>query len=167
LLVLAVLALSTSPATYKAFSDRVGTLGSLSQDQSARARTATPSEVLPELVGRPAGFGLGSAGQATLLAPATGLRSPDNGYLAMAYQLGLVGGLLVVGAMLWAMGTALRRLFAGRDPDRALIAALFALFLVALVSGDQFYGFAGVMLWYTTGAGLGRSMAARDEPRTL
>jgi putative inorganic carbon (HCO3(-)) transporter len=159
LLGLAVLVLSASASTYTAFLDRIGTFGSLSQDQSARARSATPLEALPDLARRPLGYGLGSAGESTRLSAGAGLQAPDNGYLAMAWQLGFVGGLLVVGALLAALATGVRAAFARRDPERALIAALCAFLLVALAAGDQFYGFAGVVLWYLTGAVLSRSRA--------
>jgi hypothetical protein len=162
-----LLALSATGSTYTAFFERIGTIGSLGQDDSARARTAMPAEVLPDLVGRPMGYGLGSAGEATRLSKSSGLRAPDNGYLAMAYQLGFVGALMFVGALLTALAIALRRLFARGDPDRALVAALFVFFLVALLGGDQFYGFAGVMLWYLTGAALGRSVTGRRALSTL
>jgi putative inorganic carbon (hco3(-)) transporter len=157
LMTLMVVALSATGNTYTAVVDRIATFRSLGADDSAQARTATPSEVLPELVSRPLGYGLGSAGEATRLAKTPGLKAPDNGYLAMAYQLGYVGALLLVGALLVAMSIALRRLWAARDPERAAIAALFAFFLVALAGGDGFYGLAGVMLWYVVGAALGRT----------
>jgi putative inorganic carbon (hco3(-)) transporter len=167
LMTLAVLALSGTGSTYTAIVARITTLGSLGTDQSARARTAAPQQVLPELAGRPLGFGLGSAGEATRLAKTSGLRAPDNGYLAMAYQLGFVGGLLVIGALLSAIAIALRRLYGVRDPDRALLTAVFAFFLVSLLSGDGFYGFAGMTLWYFAGAALGRSRAGHVEGSTL
>jgi putative inorganic carbon (hco3(-)) transporter len=159
LLTLMALALSVAGSTYTAVVERIATFGSLGQDDSAQARTATPSEVLPELVDLPLGHGLGSAGEATRLARTEGLKAPDNGYLAMAYQLGFAGALLVVGALIAAMAIALRRLYAARDPDRALIAALFVFLLVGLAGGDGFYGLAGVLLWYIAGAALGRSTA--------
>lgn len=166
LLTLGVLALSATGGTYTAIVERVQSFGSLGEDDSAQARTATPAEVLPRLVSRPTGYGLGSAGEATRLASRGGLKAPDNGYLAMAYQLGLLGGLLVVGALLAAMLMAVRGLFAVRDPDRAILAAVLAFFLVALAAGDQFYGLAGVLLWYITGASLARS-ARPARPPTL
>jgi O-antigen ligase len=157
LLALAALALSASGSTFTAFLGRVETFGALGQDQSVEARTALPTEVLPQLLREPLGYGLGSAGEATRLSPRAGLRAPDNGYLAMAFQLGLVGATLVIGALLGAMAIALRRLYAGGDPDRAVVSAAFAFFLVALAAGDQFYGLSGMLLWYTVGAALGRS----------
>jgi hypothetical protein len=163
LMTLMVLALSATGSTYTAVVDRIATIGSLNSDDSAKARTATPSQVLPELATRPLGYGLGSAGEATRLARSPGLKAPDNGYLAMAYQLGFVGAILVIGTLLTAIAIALRRLYARRDPERAVIAALFAFFLVALAGGDGFYGLAGVMLWYVTGAALGRSAAPRTQ----
>lgn len=163
LMTLMVVVLSATGSTYTAVVDRLGTFGSLGSDDSAQARTATPSQVLPELAGRPLGYGLGSAGEATRLAKTPGLKAPDNGYLAMAYQLGFVGAILVVGTLLTAIAIALRRLYAARDPERAVIAALFAFFLVALAGGDGFYGLAGVMLWYVAGAALGRTAAPRSQ----
>jgi hypothetical protein len=167
LMTVAVSALSATGGTYTAIVDRISTFGSLGSDQSARARQATPTQTLPELVGRPLGFGLGSAGEATRLAKTPGLRAPDNGYLAMAYQLGLLGGLLVIGSLLTAMAIALRRLYARGDPDRALLSGVFVFFLISLLSGDGFYGFAGITLWYFIGAALGRSHAGGEAASTL
>jgi O-antigen ligase len=164
LLAIAVLALSSSGSTYSAFVGRVETLGALGEDESAQARTALPTSILPQLVHQPMGHGLGSAGEASRLSGGDGLEAPDNGYLAMAYQLGFAGALLVVGALLAAMAIAGRRLQRARDPDRGLVMALFAFFVVTLALGDQFYGFAGVLLWYTVGAGLARAQASRPPP---
>jgi putative inorganic carbon (hco3(-)) transporter len=156
ILALAVLALSASGSTFTAFIGRIETLADLGQDDSAEARAAVPAIVLPALVDEPLGFGLGTAGEATRLSPRGGLAAPDNGYLAMAFQLGLVGASFVLAGLLTAMAIALRRLWAARDPDRALVAAFFAFFLVALLAGDQFYGLGGVILWYVVGASVGR-----------
>jgi O-antigen ligase len=166
LMTLMLVALSATGSTYTAVVERITTFGSLGEDDSAQARTATPAQVLPKLVTLPLGYGLGSAGEATRLTSTSGLKAPDNGYLAMAYQLGFAGALLVVGALLVAMAIALRRLYATRDPDRALVLGLFAFFLLSLASGDGFYGLAGVLLWYTIGAALGRTAAPRALPPT-
>jgi O-antigen ligase len=154
----AVLVLSASSGTYSAFLGRVETFGTLGADQSAQARTALPTSLLPQLVHQPLGYGLGTAGEASRLAAGDALEAPDNGYLAMAYQLGFAGALLVIGALLTAMAVAARRLQRARDPDAGLVLGLFAFFVVALALGDQFYGFAGVLLWYTVGAGLARAL---------
>jgi hypothetical protein len=161
LLTVAVLVLSASGSTYTAFLGRVETLTALGQDESAQARTALPISALPQLVLQPFGFGLGSAGEPSQLSGRDGLEAPDNGYLAMVYQLGFVGALLVVGALLAAMASSGRRLLAARAPERGLVLGLYAFFVVALALGDQFYGFAGALLWYTVGAGVARAMAVR------
>jgi hypothetical protein len=152
MLALAALVLSSSGSTFTAFIARVETFGALGQDDSAEARAAVPASVLPRLINEPLGFGLGSAGEATRLSPRAGLPAPDNGYLAIAFQLGPAGALIVVGALVGAMAIAIYRRWATRDRDRAPVAALFAFLLVALAAGDQFYGFPGVVLWYVVGA---------------
>jgi len=159
-LALAIVVLTLTGGTLEALSERVGTLGQLGTDVSAQQRQATPSELLPELAVRPFGFGLGSAGEASLrLASSTRLGAPDNGYLSMAYQLGLPGALLVVGGFLTAMWWGLRGAFRRRDPERVVISGLFAFFVISLIAGDQFYGFVGVILWFLAGACVSRSLA--------
>jgi O-antigen ligase len=136
--------------------ERFNTLGELDEDQSANARQSTQLELLPQIAVRPFGFGLGSAGEPSRLRAETPLRAPDNGYLSVAYQLGPVGGLVFIGAFIWAATTGARgaRRAGPHRRRRATLAAIFAFFAVALYLGEAFYGLAGVLLWYFVGVGL-------------
>jgi len=145
-------------STFTALSERVNTFSSLDSDISANARQNAPAVLIPELLTLPFGHGLGSAGEATRLAEG-GFRAPDNGYLSMLYQLGLPGGLLVIGALLAAVWVGVRSAFRRGDPDRVLLVATFAFVLVLLVAGDQFYGLPGVIVWFLAGAALARASA--------
>jgi hypothetical protein len=156
-LVAGIAALSLAGGTSAAFTERLTTLGALEEDTSANERVATPTTLLPVLVREPFGFGLGAAGEASRLRT-TGaiLRATDNGLLSMILQLGLVGGLLVVGSLLWGMGAGLRGLRRGPllRARTAALGGVFAFFFVLMLTGDQFYGMPGVLLWYLVGVGL-------------
>ncbi len=101
----------------------------------------------------PIGHGLGSAGEATKLKGESLLRAPDNGYLALMYQVGAVGFLLVVAALGYVLAAAWNGARApGQGQDlRLVLFALFVYLLVTLAAGDEFYGSHGVVLWFIAG----------------
>ena len=98
-IMLTAVALSPVSPTAHNVVERFKTVNSLGQDTSATERQATFSETLPVAARAPIGHGLGSAGEATKLKGESLLRAPDNGYLAVMYQAGVVGFLLVVAAL--------------------------------------------------------------------
>lgn len=151
-----VLVLSTVSPTGQAIVDRVATLGALEGDVSADARVQTPLELLPEAVGQPLGHGLGSAGEATKLRDSGGLRFTDNGYLAMIWQLGPVGFLLVIGSAVAAVAMLARtRPPAGGHRElKGLLMSGLVLLLVLAFGGDIFYGASGAIFWYIVGKAL-------------
>ncbi len=133
--------------------DRFDTIGNLGDDRSATERSATVSETAPEALRSTLGHGLGTAGEQSKLNDETGLRTPDNGYLALLYQVGPVGFLLVVAAMVLMLAAAWR---GARDPRpgqelRLLLFAMFIFTIVQLASGDQFYGVGAVFFWFIGG----------------
>jgi O-antigen ligase len=136
--------------------NRFSTIGSFSTDTSATARTATLSETLPAALGAPLGHGLGSAGEPSKLSGNSTLRAPDNGYLALLYQVGPFGFVLVAAAVC----VILRAAWIGaraRAPGQQLRLLLFAMLiflLVSLASGDQLYGSLGVVFWMIGGQAL-------------
>lgn len=161
-LAIAGLTLAASGPTMDAFLERVGTFGALDDDVSANARQDTARDLLPELLAAPSGHGLGSAGEANRLG-GEGLRIPDNGYLSLAYQVGVPGALLVLSGLVLAAWRSARR--AWRQPAdhaAAALTATFVLFFVLLAAGDVFYGLPGMILWYLTGAALARPEATGD-----
>jgi hypothetical protein len=159
------LALSLSQGTLDAFVERTSTFGDLGSDVSAGAREETARELVPRILAVPLGYGLGSAGEATRLGDGDGLRVLDNGYLSLAYQVGIPGALLVLVGLFVATWTSARSALRA-DPDRtaATLTAVFAFFIVLLLSGDQLYGLPGAILWYLVGAALARHAAGGGEP---
>lgn len=167
-LAVAGLALSLSQGTLDAFVGRVSTFGALSTDVSAEAREEGARALAPRVLAAPLGYGLGSAGEATRLAGGEGLGVVDNGYLSLAYQVGIPGALLVLAGLFVATWTSARSALRA-DPDRsaATLTAVFVFFIVLLLSGDQFYGLPGAILWYLVGAALARQAADGGQPAAM
>ena len=114
----------------------------------------------------PLGHGLGSAGEATKLKGESLLRAPDNGYLALMYQVGPVGFLLVVAALGYVLRGRLERARAPARPGQDLRLVLFAMFvylLVTLAAGDEFYGSHGVIFWFIAGQVLAYDFRRRAQ----
>lgn len=131
---------------------RASTIGHLGSDQSGQARLSTTSSVFPIAIRHPMGEGLGSVGQARVLSNSARLFFPDNGYLAVLYQLGPPAWLMIFGTALTLLGAAIRR----RPPPDELgpwlfAAATVAFLLVFEIFGDALYGLTGVILWYMLG----------------
>jgi len=163
----AVEGLSGSNATAAAVSHRFETLVGLSSDVSSNDRQENASSLFPEALTSPLGHGLGQAGEATKLGGSERLKDSDNGYLALAWQVGPLGFVLIVGALLWILGVAVRA--AQRRPREALFPFLLALYvflLVSLFATDALYGVTGVIFWYVAGALLAADEAAhRSDPK--
>jgi putative inorganic carbon (hco3(-)) transporter len=154
----AILALALSPVSPAAHDavTRFETIGSPGSDTSATDRRATLGQTLPKAMAAPAGHGLGSAGEPTKLTGDTTLRAPDNGYLALLYQVGPVGFVLVMSSaalMLRAAWDGARARAPGQEL-RTLFFSMFVFLLVSLASGDQFYGSLGVIFWFLGGRAL-------------
>jgi hypothetical protein len=162
---IAGLALSLSQGTFDAFVERASTFGDLGTDVSAEARQETARALAPRILSAPLGYGLGSAGEATRLGGEEGLRAVDNGYLSLAYQVGIPGALLVLVGLFAATWTSARSALR-TDPDRsaATLTAVLFFFIVLLLSGDQLYGLPGAILWYLVGVALARHAAGGAEP---
>lgn len=151
-----VAALSAVSPTGKAIIDRVATLGSPEKDVSADARLEKTSVLLPEAAATPLGHGLGSAGEAVALRKSGGLRTADNGYLALLWQVGPLGFLLLVGAALTAVSMLVRARPAAADhfEFKALLMSGLAMLLVLGLGVDVFYGVSGALFWYLVGKAL-------------
>lgn len=166
-IVAVTLALSPVSSTAQDVVNRFDTIGNLSVDTSANERSATFSETLPKALRQPLGHGLGSAGQPSNLAGNSALPVPDNGYLALIYQVGPIGFLLVIaalGLMLRAAWNGARSPAPGQDL-RLLLFAMFVFTLVQLSSGDQFYGSNAVVFWFVGGQVLAFEYARRKSNR--
>jgi len=154
----ALVVVGGSNPTTKAFTQRVTSLGELGKDRSAQDRLKFSSALLPTAVGKPLGAGVGQAGLSVRLDESSAndsLQSTDNGYLALLYQMGLVGFLMVVYAMARSAVAATRSLRTDSGLDRPTKAAILATLIALLVSeaaGDVLYGISGAIFWYLAGA---------------
>ena len=147
--------------------DRFDTIGNLGGDRSATERSATLSETLPEALTATFGHGLGTAGEQSKLNAEAGLRTPDNGYLALLYQVGPVGFALVMAAIVLILGAAWRGA-RDRSPGQELRLLLFAMFVYTIVqlgSGDQLYGITAVIFWFIGGQVLAYEVLRRRRAR--
>jgi putative inorganic carbon (HCO3(-)) transporter len=154
--------------TGAAIVDRINTFGSLSQDESSNARIATPQQLVPDAVARPAGAGIGSAGEASRLREQETFRYTDNAYLSLLYQIGPFGFVLVMGAIAAGMRRAWRSARASPRGTDLLVFAVLAFILVACWSGDLLYGVTGIVFWYLLGVAWRRDdMRARLRTERL
>lgn len=170
-----LVAVGGSHPTTQAFVQRVTSLGEPEEDVSAQERLDFTARLLPTSVRQPVGAGLGQAGLAAQLEGEEvdlELLNVDDGYLALLYQSGPFGLLLVLGALFVSVRAAVRGL--GRAPPgekaaRAALLAVLVALLVALASADVFFGLPGAILWYLCGLALalessGGDDAAESEP---
>ena len=150
-------AATVSGSTGVALSERLGTFGSLGQDESGQERANTPSEVVPLAVAAPLGWGIGRAGEAARLAGG-GLtfRYTDNGYLSLLFQLGPVGFLLVMTGIVAGVRSAFRNAWRQTKPTDVLAFGVLVFLLVTLLAGDHLFGVMGMVFWYTTGLAMRR-----------
>ena len=149
---LVVLALAPVNSTAREVLDRFQSI-TYAGDTSGNERQATFSETLPVALEAPLGHGLGSAGEASKLSGGSFLRAPDNGYLALAWQVGPFGFLLVMGALAYifkAAWTGARARAPGQEL-RLLLFSLLVFIAVQLAFGDAFYASSGVILWFIGG----------------
>ena len=154
LLVVGLGGVSSSTAT--AVSNRFGSLGALEQDKSANDRVNLRLPLIPQAASAPLGHGLGQAGEATRLGASRWLAFSDNGFIALLYQVGAVGFILVMVAVVGLCRPIFRRVWRtrGRDPTGVFLATGLALLLVMLTAGDVLYGVTGVVFWYLLGYGV-------------
>lgn len=157
------LALAPVNSTAAAVVDRFVTIVNPGADESATARQATFVRLLPSALSAPLGHGLGTAGEATRLEGQSDLRAIDNGYLSILYQVGPIGFLLVMAALA-AIARAAWQGARARAPGQELRLLLFTMLVFLLVqatSGDIFYGFTGVILWFIGGQVLAYQVRSR------
>ena len=159
----ATVALSPVSHTAKDVIERFKTIKS--SDTSVQERSATLSQTLPTAVAAPLGHGLGTAGEATKLKGQSELRAPDNGYLSLIYQVGPIGFVLVIGALLYVFALAWdgARARAPGQEMRELLFAMLVYMFVWLYVGDGFYGVTGVILWFICGQVLANDYRLRSQ----
>ena len=152
----AVVVVGGSHPTTRAFTERVTSLGDPSSDVSAQERLQFTNELLPTALQQPLGAGLGQAGLALRLQEESDsdlLTATDNGYLALLYQVGPAGFLLVMAAIAACVAAAARtvRRSQGDRSQHAVILAALVMLLVAQASGDILFGITGAVFWYLAG----------------
>jgi putative inorganic carbon (hco3(-)) transporter len=165
LVLVLVIAVGGSHPTMRAFTERVTSLGDLEGDVSAQERLQFTNELLPTAAQQPLGAGIGQAGLAVRLeesGDSESLTSVDNGYLALLYQVGPAGFVLVLIAMGASTVAAVR---AARRPGperlrRCAVLAAFVMLLVAEASADMLFGITGAVFWYLAGVAFAEN--ARD-----
>jgi hypothetical protein len=145
-------ALAAGTPTGDAVIGRFDTLSGLEADTSAQERRQTASVLFPRAVTEPLGSGLGSAGEASRLADASGFRYTDNAYLSLLYQVGPFGFALVLAAIAAGFRGAWR--LARRDgsgPAEWGLIGMLAFMAAGMLTGDLLYGLTGVAFWYVLG----------------
>lgn len=158
-LVISVPVLAAHSPTGSALVSRFDTFGGLSSDTSAQARLATPSQIIPLAVSKPLGVGVGQAGEATKLGAAQTLRYSDNAYLALLYQTGPFGFLLVVSSIVLGAGRAWRNVRRTNGYVDLAVFGSIVMLLVGMLTSDLLYGVTGIMLWYLIGVAVRRDEA--------
>lgn len=160
-----MVAASYAGPTGAAFKERLSTAGTLGDDISANERLFRLQEIPSAARTAPAGRGLGQAGEASELSDLPGGPSgiqkyPDNGILALIFQSGPAGALLVIGALVWGLAIAVRRGLSRRaEAIDLVIATAIAFLVVAMLFGDTLFGITGAILWYLLGIALARATA--------
>ena len=157
------LALAPVNSTAQDVVERFNTITDFSGDTSTRERRSTFLTTFPEAAATPFGRGLGSAGEPSKLTGDSELRASDNGYLALIYQAGPLGFILVMAAVvaILAAGWQGARV---RGPGQELRLLLFSMlvYLTALLAtGDVFYGVPGVIFWFIGGQVLAYAVSRR------
>ncbi len=167
----AIVVLGGSNPTTKAFTDRITSLGD-PEDLSAKERLETTNRLLPESIKKPLGAGLGQAGLASNLSESkeSGVIDVDNGYVALIYQVGPLGFLLVVCVLFGCVGAAIKALGKASPParfHRAAVLGILVMLLVAQSSADVLFGVPGVVFWYLAGLSVaavsGRTIQEPEE----
>jgi len=115
LCVVGLLVVGHGNATTSAFTHRLTSLGNPSEDKSAQERLETTERLLPSAIQEPLGHGVGQAGLAVRLEEGQGqrLETVDDGYLALLYQVGPFGFLLVLAALIASLTAAVQAIGAG------------------------------------------------------
>lgn len=161
---------SANPTT-RAFTERITTFGHLGTDESTQKRLSFTGE-LGHTISQPLGSGLGAAGQSEKLSEGSGGReegvATDNGYVAQLDELGPIGFILVLFAMIRVAAAALRANAVRAGPSRQLRAAILAAIMALLLAhagGDVLYGITGIFFWYIGGLAMALAKAPREEEK--
>jgi putative inorganic carbon (HCO3(-)) transporter len=123
------------------------------QDVSLTARISEYETYIPLILRNPVGEGLGSTGTSTKLSHGGQLSSTtgnfDGGFLVIGYNYGLIGSLIILAALGWAISTCRRTCPAG-EIAQGCVAVLYGL-VAQLFFVDITTGISGVCLWVIVG----------------
>ncbi len=101
-----------------AISTRVRSLGNLPQEKHYIDRvTSWEDTIVPAIQARPLGYGMGSDSTED-----SALFFAHNGYFYIAIEMGVVGALLAVGILIWALQRAAKRQSPGTKEEPAILA---------------------------------------------
>jgi putative inorganic carbon (hco3(-)) transporter len=150
---------------------RIATLGDISHDNSALARTIEIETALQQGLANPIGEGLGQIGASAALS--ANPESPngnvlDSGYLSRFLELGWLGfsayAFVVFGSLATMLAMILRPVGGPKSREVVLIASAAAGMCAALLwadaAGDAHLGIDGLFFWMALGIGLRRMPSA-------
>lgn len=140
--------------------DRATTVADAGQDGSVNARINAITEFGPRGALQPLGDGLGSVGQAARVSLKGEPPFVDNGYLTVLWQAGLLGFLLIHGAIIGGTLYGARNLNRYKRKERFPFVAVLVVSAVMHLSGDSLFGLPAVIMWYSVGV----LMASSEDP---
>jgi putative inorganic carbon (HCO3(-)) transporter len=139
---------------------RMQTLSDIQGDHSYNDRMDLIHTMLPMVLHQPFGSGIGSLGQATKLENDGALGAygvMDNGFIAIFFTFGIMGGLLYFRA-LWLLA---KQIIKRVQEDRVwnlytrLSLSAFAGAIASLSTDNGFPGMRGFLIWFLVGLGIG------------
>lgn len=143
--------------------DRAASVGDTTSDHSVSERIEAVTEFGPKALVQPLGDGIGSAGQAARISLKGEPPFVDNGYLTVMWQVGLLGFLLIYGAIFGAAAYGARQLNSYNRKARFPFVAILIVVAVQSLAADTLFGLPAVILWYSLGA----LMASSEDPECV
>jgi putative inorganic carbon (hco3(-)) transporter len=157
---------------------RIATLGDVSHDDSALARSGEIQNSLEQGLANPIGRGLGQVGSSSALSANPSSASGnvlDSGYMARLLELGWLG---FAGYLFVVLGTFAVMVFGMMRPHRAggrpeeparrvqvaVAAAICATLIWGDAAGDAHFGLDGLLFWIAIGLGLHHATRAGSSP---
>jgi putative inorganic carbon (HCO3(-)) transporter len=139
---------------------RMQTLSDISQDHSYNERLDLFHTMLPMVLHSPLGSGIGSLGQATKLENGGALGEfgvMDNGFIAIFFTFGIVGGFLYFRALWLLAKLIIKRIIEDKfwNLYTRLSLSAFAGAIASLTTDNGFPGLRGFLIWFLVGLGFG------------
>jgi putative inorganic carbon (HCO3(-)) transporter len=139
---------------------RMQTLSDIQGDHSYNERLDLFHTMVPMVLHSPLGSGIGSLGQATKLENDGALGQfgvLDNGFIAIFFTFGIVGGILYFSALWLLAKTIIKRLIEDKvwNLYTRLSLSAFAGAIASLTTDNGFPGLRGFLIWFLVGLGFG------------